>query len=391
LDIWRDKKISLCMIAAVASVVGPLLLLFGIKYGVVSEMRTQLASQPQNLELRMIGSHSLDSEWFDQVRNQGFTGFVVPLTRSLNTIGDLRVSASAFVTDAELIPSLASDPLLKNETAPTGYETAVLSSAAAKKLSVQPGDRFSLIVSRKRDGQIERLFVELTTSSILEPSAFSRPAALLSPRLLVALEDFRDNKSWPAPGPFTDGSTPPDRDTYPRARIYAASMEDVPIMANWLSDQGIETSSRLAEIESIQAIDRLLGSLFSVIAWLGIIGCAASLTGAFTANIDRKRKDLALLRLIGYNRRSLFGYVIVQAMALSLIGFFLGAVFYLFGSQAFNSIIGQALPDVKNMSLITTTHGVIAVLLTLAVAFFVALVGGYMAMKVQPSESLREI
>jgi len=389
MDVWRDKKISICMIAAVVSIVAPLMLLFGLKHGVVSQMRSELASQPQNLEVRMIASHSLDAAWFDRAAAQPFVGFVAPLTRALNTIGDLRVSSRAFVSNAELIPSVTGDPLLKSQPGPSG-QSAWLSEPAAKRLSLTVDDTLTLIINRQRAGQTERLTVPLTVAGVLDAAVFGRPAALITPDLLTALEDFRDGKPWPSAGQFTPNAQAEQRLQYPRARLYASTMDDVPALSGWLSGQGIETVSQLAQIESVQAIDRLLQLLFGVIAWLGIFGCAASLIGAFAANIDRKRKDLALLRLMGYDRQSLLGYVLVQAVVLTMIGFVIGLGLYAIGSQLFNVVLGQALPAGQYASVVTPLHLISAMAISLGVAILVSVIGGYMAMQVQPSESLRD-
>ena len=389
LDVWRDKKISICMIAAVVAIVAPLMLLFGLKHGVVSQMRAELASQPDNLEVRMIASHALDQAWFDAAQQQPFVGFVAPLTRSLNTIGDLRVSSRAFVANAELVPSLTGDPLLKGQKGPDG-QGAWLSAAAAKRLSIGADETLDLIVTRKRDGETERLTVPIVVAGVLDAAVFTRPAALITPSLLTALEDFRDNKPWPLAGEFVPNSQAEDRLLYPRARLYAKSLDDVPALSRWLAEQDIQTVSRLAQIESVQAIDRLLQLLFGVIAWLGIVGCAASLIGAFAANIDRKRKDLALLRLMGYARTSLLGYVMVQALVLTSVGFAIGVGFYWVGSEVFNVVLGQALPAGQYVSVLAPLHIISAVTIALGVAVVVSLIGGYMAMQVQPSESLRD-
>jgi hypothetical protein len=44
-DLWYDKKVSFCIIASVISVITPLLLLFSLKYGVVSQLRQQLLNK----------------------------------------------------------------------------------------------------------------------------------------------------------------------------------------------------------------------------------------------------------------------------------------------------------------------------------------------------------
>jgi len=252
------------------------------------------------------------------------------------------------------------------------------------------------VIARQRGGVTERLSVPLNVQGILEARAFSRPGALITLDLLTMLEDFRDGAQAPSPGVYAfDGSelavTPVAREQYPRARLYASSLDDVQTVSFMLQQQGIETMSRLSEIQAVQAIDRLMGLVFSVIAWLGVIGCLASLMGAFAANIDRKRKDLALLRLMGYGRATLLGYVLMQACVIALTGFVIGAVLYLAGSQTFNVLLGQTLPQGEYVTRLDPSHWLAGIGLSLLVALLVSGFGGWLAMRVQASESLRDI
>ena len=48
------------MIATLVAVIAPLLLLLGLKHGVVSSMQDELARDPRNLEIRMLSSGSYD-------------------------------------------------------------------------------------------------------------------------------------------------------------------------------------------------------------------------------------------------------------------------------------------------------------------------------------------
>ena len=41
-DLWHDRQVSLCIVAALVAVIAPLLLLFGLKHGVVSQLRGEL-------------------------------------------------------------------------------------------------------------------------------------------------------------------------------------------------------------------------------------------------------------------------------------------------------------------------------------------------------------
>jgi putative ABC transport system permease protein len=400
LDLWRDKRISLCMIAAVISVVAPLLILLGLKNGVVSQMRAELANQPHNLQLRLIGSHTLNTEWFEQMSKQLEVGFVIPLTRSLNTLGDLRRSSTLFLRNVELLPSADGDPLLAGQPAPVAFRDVWLSTKAAQDLAVTVGDQLDLLVTRQRSGQTETLNIELNVIGVMAAHLYTRPSALISLPLLVAIEDFKDNKPWPKPGllsrPERNGIAAAwpielNRELYPRARIYARSIEDVPSLSRALSDQGIETVSRLADIEAVQAIDRLLRLLFNVIAWLAIAGCAASLLGAFAANVDRKRRDLALLRLMGCTRSALMRYCLMQAMLLTTIGFLIGILIYSVASKAFDTLLAGLLTGNQAVTLISMADLGLAGLAAALVAVAVSSVAGWLAMRISPSEALRDV
>ena len=52
-------------------------------------MRDNLRSDPRNLEIKMLGNGNLDQRWFDELAAHPAAGFVMPLTRSLNTQADL--------------------------------------------------------------------------------------------------------------------------------------------------------------------------------------------------------------------------------------------------------------------------------------------------------------
>ncbi|MCS5809279.1 hypothetical protein LNO89_30610 [Klebsiella pneumoniae subsp. pneumoniae] len=76
----------------------------------------------------------------------------------------------------------------------------------------------------------------------------------------------------------------------------------------------------------------MLGIIFNTIAITALIGCIASLIGSFIANVDRKRKHIAVLRLLGFTRPAVGVYVISQGALLSLDGLY-RRFWHLFFSQ----------------------------------------------------------
>lgn len=400
-DLWFDRNVSLCIVASLIAVIAPLLLLFGLKHGVVSQLRDNLLSDPRNLEIKMLGNGDYDQRWIDTLAAQPNTGFVAPLTRSLNTQADLVRDAQRFATDSEIIPSGLGDPLLQGASIATGASTqitppqqmteVVLSANAAKKLQVSPGDSVRLVVQRKLDGVDERGQLTVTVIGVLPESRFARPAALVTLDLLIAMENFRDGLKVPVFGNDTGLEITATRQRFARARIYAKSLESVAPLADWLQERNIEVTTRAHEIESVQAIDRVLTLIFSVIAWTAMLGCIASLIGAFLANIDRKRKDLALLRLLGFRRGAVAAYIMAQASLLTGIAFFAGYATFLVGSRVFNQALGANLAEGAFVCHLENSHIALAFVSALFIASLVSGIGGLRAIQIQPAESLRDI
>jgi len=389
LDLWHDRKVSLCIIASLVAVIAPLLLLFGLKYGVVSQLNAELLSDPRNLEVRMSGNHNLDSDWFARWQAMPEVGFVMPLTRSLNTQADLLRDAQHFVAGIELIPSGPGDPLLAGLPAPAANEL-LLSASAAERLQVQAGDTLKLVVLRKLHGQNQRASADVTVAGILPASAFARPGAFLTLDLLVATEDYRDGFAVAQLG-VNAGVPAPPRNRYARARLYAKELEQVAPLARRLAAEHIDNSTRAREIEAVQAITRVLGLIFAVIAWTATLGAVAALAGALLAGIERKRKELALLRLLGFGRNAIAGHVMIQALLLALLAFASAYALYAIGSEVFNRALGANLADNGFVCDLTPLHRLLAFTGTVLLAVSVASLGGWRATRIQPAESLRAI
>jgi len=386
-DLWHDRKVSFCIVASLVAVIAPLLLLFGLKYGVVSQLNDELLSDPRNLEVRPSGNHNLPLDWFARWQAMPEVAFVMPLTRSLNTEASLLKDSQHFLADVELIPSGAGDPLLAG-LAPPGVGELLLSASAAKRLQAQIGDKLKLVVQRQREGQSQRGQAEVKVAGILPGSAFSRPAALLTLDLLVATEDFRDGFAAPLLG-INQGETAPPRTHYARARLYAKALQQVAELAERLAAEHIDSQTRAAEIESVQAISRVLGLIFAVIGAVAVLGAAAALGGTLLASIERKRRELALLRLMGFGRRAIAALVVIQAALLALLAFGLALLLYAFGSAVFNSALGANLNQSGFVCRLTAQHLVLALAGTLLLSALVAAMGGWRATRIEAAESLR--
>lgn len=393
-DLKHDWLVSLCMVTSLVAVIAPLLLLFGLKHGVVSALQAQLLSDPRNLEVRMLSSGSYDDAWLETLARRPEAGFVVGLTRSLNTQADLFVSGSQFVDGAEIVPTGQGDPILAGMDV-SGLEgrAVVLSAQAAKKLQIGPGDAVRMKVARRLDGQDQHGILVVTVYAVLAAEAYPRPAGFVRLALLQDMEWYRDGYAVPglakdeADGQPITGA----KRRYAKARVYARDIESVQALEAVLNGQRIETASRLADIRNVKAIDHLLSTVFGVIAGTSIFGCLMSLVGAFLANVRRKRREIATLRLIGMNGAAITTYIVIQALALTAIAFLIGIGVYAAVSRVFNQLLGSSVDTGGFAAQVTPAHVMAAFSLTLAVAILASLWGAMSARRIQPAESLREI
>lgn len=390
-DLWHDRKVSFCIAASLVAVIAPLLLLFGLKHGVVNQLQNDLLSDPRNLEVKMLASGNYSQQWIDKLQHKPGVSFAIGQTRSLNTQADLLVDNRNFVENAEVIPTAAADPLLNNTQSDLQQGQTILSHSAAQRLNAQAGDSVRMRVSRTLDQVNERGELTLHVVAVLDASRFSRPAAFVSLPLLIALEQFRDGAQTPEFGLETGSPASTQPTTFSKVRLYAQTVDDVAPLSDWLEEQRIETTSRLAEIDNVKAINHVLTLIFAVIALTALVGCIASLVGAFLANIDRKRKDLAVLRLLGFTHTSIGLYVVVQALIITVLAYVVGLALYALASELFNKLLINNQSTSDFACEITLTHGLLALVLSVVIAVFVSCIGALRAIGIQPAESLREL
>ena len=377
--------------ASLVAVIAPLLLLFGLKHGVVNQLQEDLLSDPRNLEIRMLASGNYSNDWIADLQQMPGVGFAIGQTRSLNTQADLLVDNRRFVENAEVIPTAAADPLLNNILSDLQQGQVILSHSAAQRLQVEVGRSIRLRASRKLDEVNERGEIQLQVVAILEAARFSRPAVFVNLPLLIALEQFRDGDYKPEFGLDTGSEVSAKATSFSKVRLYAKTVDDVAPISAWLEQQHIDTTSRLAEINNVKAINQVLTLIFAVIALTALVGCIASLIGAFLANIDRKRKDLAVLRLLGFTNLTIALYVIVQALMITVLAYIVGLALYGLASGVFNQLLVNHQSTSGFASEITLMHAALALGLSVVIAVFVSCIGALRAIRIQPAESLREL
>ena len=174
-DYSHEWHISGCFILGLAAVLAPLLVLFGLKYGLVTSMLTALAENPENRELKPLGSGHYTAVWFRGMRARPEVAFVSPRTRTLAATLELSSKTASVILPAELIPSGQHDPLLKGlQRRPAGLHEVVLSASAAERLKVGKDAVLQASLSRHYQARHERVRLDLRVVDVASERAFAR-------------------------------------------------------------------------------------------------------------------------------------------------------------------------------------------------------------------------
>ncbi|ETD56671.1 hypothetical protein X922_00315 [Pseudomonas aeruginosa VRFPA08] len=131
-DYRGEARLSLCAIFALAAVITPLLVLFGLKYGLVSTLTERLERAPSVREIIPVGGARYRAEDIAALAARADVAFAVPRTRQIAATADLSGGGETALS-VEMIPSAAGDPLLAGLPQPDRPTRVVLSHGAAEK------------------------------------------------------------------------------------------------------------------------------------------------------------------------------------------------------------------------------------------------------------------
>lgn len=393
-DVRSEWWMSGCLVVALAAILAPLLVLFGLRFGVVDTMRIRLVENPRNLEVQPVGSGRFGADWFEAAQARPDVGFLVPRTRSIAATLDGRNPQAGRLgplLTLELVPTALGDPLLPGDLSPpTDLDSAILSAEAARRLKVEAGQVIEVFVQRVANGQRERERLEMVVASILPPGTFPRPALFVPLELLVATEDYRDGFAVPRLG-WSGKPQPEGPRWFASYRMFARDLDSVASVEAWLHGQGFDVRTRSAEIEALKALDRNLNAIFMIVALLGSSGYVVSLGASLWANVDRKRRDLSVLRLIGWQTLGIICFPVFQGALIAILGSLLAGILFLVAQQVLNRLFASSLVSTEAVCRLLPEHYGVAVLATVLAAVIAASWGGYRAAQIEPSEGIRDV
>ena len=384
---WQDYRndgwLSACSVLALVAVIAPLLVLFGLKFGLVSSLTERLETDPASREIIPLGGGRFSAAFIAQLGERSDVDFAVPRTRQI------AATAQVGTLTLEMLPTAAGDPLLAGLPMPHGLDQIVLSHTAAEKLAARPGDWLDTSFARQVAGRVEAQRTRLQVLAVLPLEAFAREGLFADLALLEAAEDYRDGRAVPALGWAGEAASVSEQRIYPAFRLYARSLSDVEPLRVYFAEQNLLVSTQAHTIAQVQSLSRNLSIVFWIIAGLALAGAFAAIFAGTLAAVARKHRELSVLRLLGFSTAALLLFVLLQALYSAGFAAVLSVGLYGLAEAALNKLFVQV-PGEYASHLLARHYG-LALVAVLGVSAVAAACGGWRVARIQASEGIRDV
>jgi putative ABC transport system permease protein len=387
--LWFHRRLTVYQMIGLAAVLVPLLLIAGLKNGFIEGMLTQLRADPRNLEVIIIGNRTLDNAWFQTVSGSPAAGFVIPNTRSLSATITMANEQGGMSGDIQMIPTALGDPLLSELPVPSTDDAVILSEATARKLGVKVGDSVRAAVQRRMNGQDQASVRSLLVQAVAPDSLATGDFAFVSLRLLVLTEDYRDGKAESIDAAGPDEAALKNR-AYASARLYARNLDEVEALAEAVEKTGVSVRLRSQQIAVVRTLDHGLNWVAGIIVLLGMVGVACSIAVSQWLGVERRRREISVLRLIGLTRANALLMLIAEALVVAACAFITACIVFLILAPLADSLIAAV--EIIDGPICRLAVGQFALLfaITVLAGGLGALIGGARVLAIEPAECLRE-
>ncbi len=390
-DLVHERWFVLSASCVLAATMAPLLTLLSLERGIVGNLVDSLERDPL---MRMVvptasGSAKIDQEWLQRVRSWREVAFVIPTIRYTAALVEVHAPRSGAAASVPFQPTAAGDPMLAGLAQP-GEREVILAASVVRRLKVAVGDEIQIALSRQRGGLVERTTYTLRVAALLPEASSDIPFSVASSSLLEAIESWRDGYTIPWLGETGNGPAPA-RSAYPLFRLHAHSIVDVQPLSDRFESEGLDVRVRTSEIASALGLQSNLNGILAVVAVIGIFGALVALSSLQFSSLQRKRREHALLRLVGYGSAWLLGLAALNAVAVALVGSLFAMILVGLAAAGINGYFAQHLSSGESAARILGLDLGSGLLVAVVVSILPAIWAAIRAVKRPIADELREV
>lgn len=342
-DLRFERIAAICQIVGLAALLVPLLILLGIKNGVLAERTAALLSNPESLRLTIARTGDYPRSLLERLRADPDVRFVAPHPVQLAVVADFTGDADGapVVRRVAMLATGANDPYLPAGALPPAPGEVWLSASLAGALGLGAGDR-AVALLPPRPGQLDGATMGLDVAGVTPAGTWGRSGALLNEADLFLIHDWTDGR---VAGDDLDplrGATRP-RDSYPSIRLYAADVPAAFRLVERLAAEGAPVGASLDQARELARLEQALTAGFRVVAGVGLAGYAAAFAASLWNGVNRKRRAISLLRLGGLGRTPAALLPVIQAIVIAGLGWAAALAAYGAGARLLDAALGPSL------------------------------------------------
>ncbi len=391
-DLRHGWQSTACLIVAVAAALIPLLILYGLKLGIVTNLIDTLRLDPRIREIRLIRDQPLSPDWMEDLATDQRVGFLLPRARYLASSLRLRGPDARHLLDTRMIPSSKGDPFLAGLAIPVDLNQIVLTERVAIESGASTGDRVTLNILRIVGELRENQRHEMSVIGVLDRDVLQTNDVFLSPELESAIERWREGFAVPELGwEGAAGRTETDAAgrQFASFRLFARDVRDVPGLRDRLLADGLDVETRASEIERTLAIEAGLGWVFITVTLLSAVGFFVTLGLHLAANVVEKARELSVLRLLGMSSGELSVMPLLQGSMIAACGAIIACVIAGLAQPFVNEALSGLAGLEGDISRLNGIDFVAAVVATACAGGFAGSVAGMRAASLEPTQGLR--
>lgn len=392
-DLRHGWATTLCLSVAVTAALLPLLILFGLKFGVVTNLIDTLRSDPNVREIRLVRDTELSLQWFERLEQRPDVAFLLPRANFLAASVRLRGTDGRALLETRMVPTDPADPLIEAVQAPNALKEIVITTRVALEAKAEPGDEVELIIQRTVNQQRQAQRLQALVVGVVPRDRLQTDDILVSPLLEGAVETWRQGFAVPALNWEADDGTltklRPERVSYSSFRLYVTDVRDVPVVRDVLLADGLDVRTRAEEVLRVLVIEQALTLIFLAITTLSAIGFVLTLGLHLAASVVDQARELAILRLLGLSSLELSFLPSVQGMTIAAFGSVMAALLAFGGQPIINSVFGGLGGMEGEVSRLKVEHFAIAIAATLIAGGVSGSVAGARSAMIEPRQGLR--
>jgi hypothetical protein len=186
------------------------------------------------------------------------------------------------------------------------------------------------------------------------------------------------------------GSFITTRRGWPSFRLVARDINSVQGLVDYFHSRRMNVITKAERIRDVRELDQYTNKVFWLIAGVGLTGAVGALLASLIAAVERKRRSLGVLRLLGLRRRSLVRLPFYQsAIIVSIsVGLAIGAWWWV--SDFIKRFTLNYLEAGEHLATLPREYLLVLWGCSLLIAAIASLIAGVRVMGVDPSEAIRD-